>query len=213
MNSAFVVSDSISPSAHKIESTYKSTGKTQDFYSILTEYSDSGDISIDESDLDAYETKGIEGRLILPSMKNVSILSKGLTELLHDLFQKNGLPEDPPVELKYSYSENKVTVYGGREDSEEIEDLINSDPDLKEYTRTFLAISSHAAAIQESIEFQEEYRRSSDPEAVVRKYSHLFNDSRKYPEVSFMFGSEPSLLADGKIYSINLNFDESGGTV
>lgn len=199
MNNVSYVADSITPSAQKQETGVQNTGKVKDFYQILSEMSDSGEVSFSESDLDRTETKLFGSGLILPSMKNVSILADGLNDLMNDLYRDNGLAQDPPVELKYSYAENRVKVTGGRADADKIEELINADPDLKEYTRSFLAISSHAAAIQESMEFQEEYRNSNGSDEVIRKYSYLFDDNRKTPEISYMFGSEPGLLADGQV--------------
>ncbi|PLX70277.1 MAG: hypothetical protein C0602_05550 [Denitrovibrio sp.] len=209
MNIPSLVADSITPSAQTIEARPKDVGNAHDFYNILKELSDSGEISIEESDLNMAETKLFESRLILPTMENVSLLAIGLDEQLDSLFDKNGIPKDPPVELKYSFSQNNVTVYGNREDADEIENLINADSDLKEYVRTFLAISSHATAMQESLEFQEEYRRSNGADEIIRKYSYLFNDDRKLPEVSYMYGSESALLSGGKLFSYD--FNQSGG--
>jgi len=179
----------------------KQTSIFKGFSQILDEMSESGEISFDESELDQTGTMLKGTQIILPTMANIEKLASGMEEIMDNIYKENGFPEDPPVELTYSYSENKVKVVGDREDAQEIEDAINSDPDKAEYVRSFLALSSHAAAIQEPIEFQEEYRNSNNPDAVVAKYAHLFDDNRKYPEVSYMYGSESSLLSDGQIFS------------
>ena len=194
------------------ESLYKApkADGPRDFYKILGEMSESGDVDFQKSDLDTAKIDLFNSKLLLPSMKNVAMLAEGLNSLLSDLYSENGLPSDPPVELKYSEAENRIKVYGNRNDTQRIEELINEDADLKEYARSFLAISSHAAGIQESLEFQEEYRRSNGSDAVIRKYSHLFGDNRKSPEVSYMFGSTPGLLADGQLFSIAYNLKDAG---
>jgi len=181
------------------------------FNSIIEEMSESGEISFEESDLDQTGMELLGHQIILPTMKNVATLASGMEDIMDGLFAENGLPKDPPVELEYSYAENKVKVSGDRDDIAEIEELINADPEIKEYTRSFLAISSTAMAIQESLEFQEEYRNSNNPEAIVAKYSYLFNDNRKYAEASYMYGTDSALLADGVVYSDLEEFINGGG--
>ena len=181
------------------------------FDDAIEEMSENGELSFDKSDLDSLETGLLGCELILPTMANVEKLSAGMNELMDNLYKDNGIPQDPPVELKYSYSENKVKVVGDREDAAEIEDLINSDPEMKEYTRTYLALAETAMAIQESIEFQDEYRNSSNPESVIAKYADLFDQDKKNKEASHMYGSAPALLADGMVYTELYDFINSGG--
>jgi hypothetical protein len=181
------------------------------FDDALAEMSENGEISFDKSDLDTTKTGLLNSELILPSMANVAKLTEGMNELMDNLYKENGISKNPPVELSYSYADNKVKVIGNREDAAEIEELINSDPEMKEYTRTYLAISETAMAIQESIKFQEEYRNSNNPEAVVAKYAYLFNDNKVNAKASYMYGSEPALLSDGQVYSELYDFINSGG--
>lgn len=195
----------IDPSGHSAHvTTYmKTEGNTNSvtFDQAIEEMSENGEISFDRSDLDSTGTELMGTKIILPTMANVQTLTNGMNDIMNDLYAKHGLEKDPPVELSYSYAENKVKVSGNRDDAAEIEELINSDPETKEYTRTYLAISETAMAIQESIEFQEEYRNSNNPEAVVAKYSYLFDQNRHHAEATYMFGSEPSLLSDGVVYT------------
>jgi hypothetical protein len=63
---------------------------------------------------------------------------------------------------------------GAHSDGKHIAELINASPDLADRIRTLAAINSHAWSLPEHLLFQAEYRPSSNPEAVIVKYSHLF---------------------------------------
>jgi hypothetical protein len=213
MNNAFMVSDSISPSTQNVSFELKNSEPTKSFQQILFELHQNGEISFDESDLDQGLLSIKGSRLILPTAENVAALSDGLQSILDSLFAENGLSKNPPIEINYSYSTNKVEVTGDRSDTAEIASLINSNSEIKEYVRSFLAISGHFVNIQESLKFQQEYMASENPQAVADKYAYLFDESRKLKEVSVLYGEATALLADGKLASEFVNFSFSGGAV
>jgi len=143
----------------------------------------------------------LDRELVLPSMENLEKISDRLSYIMDVAYAREGIPAAPPVELRYSYSKNEIIVKGDREDIDKISELVNGNDDLKEAIRSTMAISSHVVAIQESLQFQQEYMNSSDPERVVSKYSHLFNDNRKYPESGLRYGSSLEVLSgSSKVY-------------
>jgi len=136
--------------------------------------------------------------LILPSFAAVARLSSELESRLSQRFAEHGLPNEPAVAFS-------VDPYGGihlsgeRDDLHQIEALVASDPDLQRSIRDLNAISSHVHAIhsQGHLQFQEEYRASRNPEAVVAKYWHLFTEQRP-ADIRVTFGATGvDVLADG----------------
>jgi len=199
MSNVFMVNQSTVILTQKTESTKKETEYGSNFQKALDEF-------MNTDDLNSFSAKGIEDpsgtfldqELILPSMENLEELNSRLKYLLDIVYARNDIPSNPPVELDYDYSKNEVTVKGDRDDLDEISGLINENADLKEAVRTTLAIGSHVVAMADSLKFQEEYRNSSNPEAVVDKYSWLFNDNRKMPHASIIYCDSISILSDGK---------------
>lgn len=199
MNYSCVVNDSTAPSTQNVNTSKKQTVST----SFSQIYSDT---VAEKSGGQAASPTGLGflgEKLLLPNAQTLGELSSGLKNSLDELFSENGISNDPPVELAYNYNTNEVEVSGDRDDTDQISQLINNDPELKEQTRTLLAIASHYAAMQESFQFTKEYMNSDNPEAVVAKYSDLFDGTRKYPEVSYLFGAESALQSDGEAMSLS----------
>lgn len=199
MTNANMVTDSISPSTQTYSRNAKFETTTVTFDSVMTEEKEllgtrTASILQDEEGLEM-----VSYGLILPNRSNMEELTSRLEDSLSDFMREHGISNDPPVEITYDYNSNKVKVTGEGANAAELEEAINADEVMKEDVRTVNAIASHYVALAESIEFHYEYLNSDDPEAVVRKYSHLFNDNRSYPVPSLRFGSDGlTLLADGK---------------
>ena len=134
--------------------------------------------------------------LLLPNLETLNKLMGSLNESLDDLYSENDISKYPPVQFDYDFETNQVRVKGDREDKDKISELINSNPQLKEEIRTTLAIASHVVNMADSIKFSEEYMASDNPEAVVSKYSYLFNDNRKMKEVSLIYGAKLSAATE-----------------
>jgi hypothetical protein len=199
MNYANVVSDSYSPSTQVSKNESGKTETSDAFAMTFNEY-----VRENKEDLDVSKPSGIstplgDAFLVLPTYQNVVEISSYLEEQLELLFSENSIPVKPPIEIDYDYVNNKVVATGDRGDIEEINELLNSDDNVKETVHSVLAISSFYANIQDDLLFQEEYRNSSDPESVVRKYAHLFNGSNKYEKVTFMFGEASGVLVNGMV--------------
>ena len=138
--------------------------------------------------------------LILPTLENLYEMESQLNEKLLDLLNASGIESDPPFNINMDYSNNKVEVSGDRADIEEIERILNDNPEFKSMLHTALAIGSHVINIEESLAFQKEYLESDNPESVIAKYSHLFDDNRKMHSFSFRFDGELQALCDGKVW-------------
>ncbi len=182
----------------------------QRFADALATASRAGGAASSENELDTVTLSGNSGMspllgksaIILPTMKNVRILSSALKDELGSFFRDNGISIQPPVELSVN-SEGRIVVTGDRADAARIEECINADPTLSEDIRTLNALAGTAHDLPRHLQFQAEYRASRNPEAVVAKYSDLF-----YPRphtFSMRYGAEESdanleLLADGEVW-------------
>ncbi len=143
-------------------------------------------------------TSGLLSNLILPTEENVRRLSQELSPTLRQFFSSNGISTQPPVEFSIA-SNGQLQINGNREDKDKILQLVKANPKLESQIRTVAAIASHAAAMQESLKFQKEYLASNNPEAVVAKYSYLFNSSQRTHTTGLRFdGNAVSITYDGK---------------
>lgn len=135
--------------------------------------------------------------LILPTRENVARLSADLSGTLGAFLSRSGIDAQPPIEFSLD-ANGEIQVEGNRSDRERILEKVNSDEGMKKQIRTLAAISSHAVAMEESLRFQSEYRASSDPAAVVAKYSYLFNSGQPLQSVSLRFdGNTVDVMANG----------------
>ncbi len=137
--------------------------------------------------------------VILPTRENAEKLSTELAADLKSLFQKAGIPTSPAVEVSVDLSDGHIRVSGNRSDKQQIEDLINKNPDLAEQIRTTSAIWSHVPAIERSLQFEKDYLASSDPKAVVAKYSGLFGSQASSSCFLRFAGSEVQAVVDGVV--------------
>ncbi len=138
--------------------------------------------------------------LILPTLENLYEMKSQLNEKLADLLYASGIESDPPFDINIDYSTNRIEVSGDRGDIEEIEQILNDNPEINSMIHTVLAIGSHVINFEESLAFQEEYLESNNPESVVAKYSHLFDDNRKMHSFSLRFDGELQALSDGRVW-------------
>jgi len=200
MNSTIIAADSMSPSTQKTEYSNKMASIDNRFEKALSEFMDTD--GLDTAPQSKIDSVLANAELMLPTLDNLNELTSRLKYVMDLMFVRNDIPSDPPVELDYSYSDNQVVVKGDRDDLDEISRLINENPDMKEAVRTTLAIGSTVAAIKESYDFQQEYLASNDPEAVIRKYSYLFGDDKKYAHVTVSYGEDITVFADGKTLTV-----------
>jgi hypothetical protein len=128
--------------------------------------------------------------IIVPTYINLEKISGGLFNLLNNFLLQKGIKTEPTIEISINAEKNEVDVSGERKDIKEINNLINSNDDIKEKIITVNAIASHVCQMPEHLAFQKEYFESENPGQVLEKYSHLFNDNKPEPELSLRFTSE-----------------------
>jgi hypothetical protein len=177
--------------------------------SVVSSHGDKGNVNSCTSDTgdDAVQVSA-EGRLlastlmqdlILPTEENVRRLSAALSEDLGNFLNESGISAQPPIEIGIDWNSGNIQVKGDRADSEKIESLINGNEKIKGQIRDLEAISSHAAAMADSLKFQEEYLASSNPESVVAKYSYLFSSHRQSDSISLLFdGNSVQVKSNGE---------------
>lgn len=139
--------------------------------------------------------------LISPSLENLKRLTSELNPKLNEFASKYNIATDPPLEFQIEPS-GKLSLRGDRADEETILQQLAANPQLERAVRNTTAIASHAftLAVEKHMEFQQEYRASNNPAAVVAKYSELFGP-RKEHDVALRFGNGGvSILGDGQVW-------------
>jgi len=139
--------------------------------------------------------------LIAPSLENLKRLTNELNPKLNEFANKYNIATDPPLEFQIEPS-GKLSLRGDRTDEETILQQLAANQELERAVRNTTAIASHAftLAVERHVQFQQEYRASSNPAAVVAKYSELFGPPRDH-QVALQFGSRGvSILGDGQVW-------------
>lgn len=139
--------------------------------------------------------------LLLPTPENVRKKSAELEAMMGTIFLENNISNDPPVELSMN-SEGEIVVENNHPQAEKIEKALNADDGLKRLFHTVEALSSHARELQKHLQFQEEYRASSNQQAVVAKYAHLFGH-RTPQNISMSYGATGiDIMFDGEVWEV-----------
>ncbi|MDQ5988636.1 MAG: hypothetical protein CSYNP_04397 [Syntrophus sp. SKADARSKE-3] len=139
--------------------------------------------------------------LILPTAENVRLLSAALSDELDRFFARAGIESQPPVEMSVDWNSGNIQIGGERGDKKQIEELINGDADIAADIRNLAAISSHAAAMADSLKFQAEYRTSSNPESVAARYACLFGSGQPSHDIALVFdGDGVQVMSDGNAW-------------
>lgn len=138
--------------------------------------------------------------LLLPNAENLKALSVHAEERFNELLEKYNIPH-APEEITYN-SEGKIILPNDYPYSNELKQALKENEGIDRELRTLHALTSHFAEIQKSIPFHEEFSKAEtrvEEEAIVAKYSHLFDDNRNYSSITLSFKDETlNLLADGK---------------
>lgn len=138
--------------------------------------------------------------LLLPNVENLKALSVHAEERFNELLEKYNIPH-APEKITYN-SEGKIILPNDYPYSNELKQALKENEGIDRELRTLHALTSHFAEIQKSIPFHEEFSKAETrvvEEAIVAKYSHLFDDNRNYSSITLSFKDETlNLLADGK---------------
>ncbi|MDD3846038.1 MAG: hypothetical protein PHC90_06705 [Syntrophorhabdaceae bacterium] len=138
--------------------------------------------------------------LLLPTAANIQALSTTLARDMAALLAKQGISSAPSFEVDVDERTMDITVKGDRNDKAAIAQAINGDETIKNGIRTLAAISSHAAAMTGSMNFQKEYMASTNSDNIVSRYASLFQE-QKGNDISIRFdGTNVAVLANGQEY-------------
>ncbi len=139
-------------------------------------------------------------QFLLPNAENLKALTAHAEERFNELLEKYNIPH-APEEITYN-SEGKIILPNDYPYSNELKQALKENEGIDRELRTLHALTSHFAEIQKSIPFHEEFSKAEtrvEEEAIVAKYSHLFDDNRNYSSITLSFKDETlNLLADGK---------------
>jgi hypothetical protein len=136
--------------------------------------------------------------LLLPTSSNIQALSASLSHNISTLLKSAGISSMSSFEIDVDERTMDITVKGDGKERAAIQKTIDGNEDIKKEIRTLAAISSHAAAMTESLKFQKEHAATGDPRSVVSKYAALFGQQRAH-DISLRFdGTAFTVLADGK---------------
>ena len=161
-----------------------------------------------ELDLDAYfsDNPEVKGDLrdvpfLLPSPDNITAISEHVSERLKQVMAKHGLPA-APEQITYD-NEGRMQLPPDYPYAEDFKQALQDNPGLDRELRTVNALTSHYVEIQKSAPFREEYaaaRTQAEAEAIISKYSYLFNDNRQSSSIALEFSEDGDLrpAADGK---------------
>ncbi|MFO7448460.1 MAG: hypothetical protein R6W90_19030 [Ignavibacteriaceae bacterium] len=125
--------------------------------------------------------------LIIPTYDDIKELSVDLKQKIGKKLRESGIKTDLPVDIKVNVRTLEVEVTGDRADLQEIKDILNNDEDIKEKLFSLNAFTEFLAALPDHLAFQDEYRVSNNPEAVVNKYAHLFSSMPVEHNIKFTF--------------------------
>jgi len=129
--------------------------------------------------------------LLLPSSKNVEALRDHISSVFPEFLADNDIPE-APAQIRYNNA-GEIVLPDDYAYAEELKAALNNEPAMERELRTVNALASHLAALKELEPFHAEFALANTQaqiDATIEKYSYLFDDNRKHPEVSLSFNDK-----------------------
>lgn len=136
--------------------------------------------------------------LLMPTASNIETLQNHISSVMPDFLSEYGIPE-APSSIQYDM-EGKIVLPADYPYSEEFKDALEQEPQLAKQLQTVNALASHYAAMQESLPFHEaasQAESQAELDAIIEQFSYLFDDNRRYPEITLQFSKEGSLSVQG----------------
>ncbi|PCH60612.1 MAG: hypothetical protein COC19_05670 [SAR86 cluster bacterium] len=139
--------------------------------------------------------------LLLPSAANVKALQAHISSIFPGFLSANGIAEAPAY-MRFDDA-GQLVLPADYAYAEELKSALKDNPAMARELQTVNALASHVAAIQESEPFREEAAGAANQtelDAIIKKYSYLFNDNRTYPEIALLFTKDGtmSITADNE---------------
>lgn len=137
--------------------------------------------------------------LMQPNSLTVRQLATELARTAGKIFRDADIAPTPPVEFRVDGA-GGIHVGGEREDRARVEALLAETPELAQAVRNLNGIASHAHAIeaQGHAAFSAEYQASSEPQAVVARYGHLFSGMLRNDTSVVLDGERVDVVANGQ---------------
>ena len=162
-------------------------------------------------DIDTYFTPpGGEGvdldsvPLLMPTQKNIDALSRHISANMPGFLSSNGIAA-PPASIRFD-NMGRVQLPSDYPYADAFKKALADNPVMDRALRTSAALASTMVEMKKSLPFQQEYAAAatkSEVDAIVSKYSYLFNSDRHVDVISLNFSSDGTLTItqDGKSLS------------
>lgn len=139
--------------------------------------------------------------LLLPSAENITAISEHVSLRFKEMLADYNIPSSPET-ITYN-NEGKMILPSDYEYADELKQALKENPGIERELSTVNALTSHYVEMQKARPFHEEYAAAQSQaqiDAVVDKYSYLFNGNRKNSSIALSFSQDGtlSLMADGK---------------
>ncbi len=163
-------------------------------------------------DLDAYfsDNPKISGNLmdvplLLPTGDNIKALSQHASGRFKQMMADYGIP-NAPEKITYD-SEGNIHFPPDYPYADELTQALDENPGLANELQTINALTSVYADLRKIAPFQEEYAQAktqAEIDAVIAKYSHLFQSNAHHSKIALTFSEEGNigLESDGKPFSL-----------
>ncbi|QIG81329.1 hypothetical protein [Stakelama tenebrarum] len=160
-----------------------------------------GDISRSNVDLDTYFDPPPPGGLaqlpplLLPTAANVAALSQHASARFQGFLAAAGIPQ-APSHIDYG-TDGAMQLPDDYPYADALRDAFAEDPAMARELNALHGIADTYEAIKPSLAFSEEYgaaKNKAAADAILARYSELFDDNRRYPEVVLNFAADGALL-------------------
>ena len=141
--------------------------------------------------------------LLLPSPGNIEALSTHAAANFRQLLADSGIPA-APSKITYG-ADGKAQFPSDYAYADQLKQARAGDPAMARELSTVNALTSHFVEMKKSLPFLQAYEAAGsqqEADAVVAKFSYLFNNQRPTSQIALQFSADGSLTvtADGKPY-------------
>ncbi|MDH4275800.1 MAG: hypothetical protein OEW08_12255 [Gammaproteobacteria bacterium] len=208
---SLVDTSTLSPAARTLWATQSNSGEAQDNAAKTVLDTTHGRIPLDLDDYFKPISEESQGAsfltahpLLLPSQRNIDVLTAHASAKLKELLAQNNIPS-APASIKYD-SEGNMQLPSDYPYASQFKQALDNNPPLAKNLRSINALASHWAEIKKRIPFHQEYAAASsqaEADAVVEKYSYLFSRNQHYSSIELHFSTNGllSVTADGELLS------------
>lgn len=144
-------------------------------------------------DMDAYFADATSAQpLLQPTAQNIEALAFHASAKFERFLAVNNIPQAPSG-MYFDAESGKVALPETYAQGTALKQALKDDPAMERELRSIQVLASHYAAMRKSVPFAQEYRRANTQEevdAVVAKYSYLFDHSLRLSDVRLRFSQD-----------------------